>query len=48
MLKTITKVHPALYLSEICNTEDINNMLLGKCDIGRCLLCNQVVAHGNK
>ena len=48
MLNTITKVLPALYLSEICDTESINNLLLGKCDIGRWLLGNQVVAHGNQ
>ena len=27
---------------------DINSLLLGKCDIGRWLLGNQVVAHGNQ
>ena len=26
MLNTITKVHPALYLSEICDTEDIKSL----------------------
>ena len=48
MFNTITKVHAALYLSEICDTDDINSLLLGKCDIGRWLLGNQVVAHGNQ
>ena len=48
MFNTMTKVHPALYLSEICDTDDINSLLLGKCDIGRWLLGNQVVAHGNQ
>ena len=32
--------------SEIYDTEDINNLLLGKGDIGRWLLGNQMVAHG--
>ena len=32
----------------ICDTKDINSMLLGKCDIGRWLLGNQLVAHGNQ
>ena len=36
-------MNPALYVSEICDTEDINGLLLGKCDIGRWLLGNQLV-----
>ena len=36
-------MNPALYVSEICDTEDINGLLLGKYDIGRWLLGNQLV-----